>query len=198
MNHSLPNWLTLARLFMIPLVLGCYYLPVLGGPGAAAAIFLLASVTDLVDGYLARRWQQTTAFGAFLDPVADKLLVTFALIVVLQQDPRLLVALPAAVIIAREIVVSALREWMAEAGHRGRVAVSQWGKVKTLVQMAALALLLLGAQHSPLEYRLGLAALWVAAALTLWSMLLYLMGAWSVLSGGPAARSPGGAKVDDA
>lgn len=185
MPYTLPNLLTIARILLIPLFALAFYLPVAWASLAAAALFGLASLTDWLDGYLARRMDLMSRFGAFLDPVADKLLVAVALIMLLQADPRIVIALPVAVIIGREITVSALREWMAEIGDRGRVAVSIWGKIKTAVQMVSIVLLLLGPQPVlglPL-YLIGLAGLYFAAVLTLWSMFQYLRAAW------PAMRS---------
>ncbi|HYW02740.1 MAG TPA: CDP-diacylglycerol--glycerol-3-phosphate 3-phosphatidyltransferase [Gammaproteobacteria bacterium] len=190
MSPTIPNMLTVARIVMIPLFLVAFYLPFGWSGMAAAFLFALASATDWLDGYLARRWQQTSAFGAFLDPVADKLMVAVALIAILQKDPRILMALPVAIIIGREITVSALREWMAELGKRASVAVSVLGKLKTTVQMAAVVLLLLrhGLPGVP-AYRLGVAGLYLAAALTMWSMIQYLRAAWPVLN----EDRPGGA-----
>ncbi|HYW93606.1 MAG TPA: CDP-diacylglycerol--glycerol-3-phosphate 3-phosphatidyltransferase [Gammaproteobacteria bacterium] len=183
MRPTIPNLLTVARIVMIPLFLVAFYLPFGWSGVVAACLFALASATDWLDGYLARRWQQTSSFGAFLDPVADKLMVAVALIAILQKDPRILMALPVAIIIGREITVSALREWMAELGKRASVAVSVLGKLKTTVQMVAVVLLLLrhGLPGVP-AYRLGVAGLYVAAALTLWSMIEYLRAAWPVLN----------------
>ena len=139
---SLPNILTLARIAMIPVFVVMFYLPVSWSNVACAGIFGLAALTDWLDGYLARKWQQTSAFGAFLDPVADKLMVATALILLVEQEPSPILAIPAAVIIGREITVSALREWMAELGERAQVAVNSLGKFKTIAQMIALLLLL--------------------------------------------------------
>lgn len=190
MLSTLPNILTLARIAMIPVFILAFYLPWSGTEIVAAGIFGLASLTDWVDGYLARRWQQTSPFGAFLDPVADKLMVAIALIVILQADPRILTAFPVAIIIGREITVSALREWMAELGGRTRVAVSIMGKIKTGVQMVALVLLILQDSISGVPtYALGLTGLYIAALVTLWSMVEYLRAAWPVLRAG---SEPGG------
>ena len=180
MMTNVPNLLTLARILLIPLFAVAFYLPVSWAGLAAAALFGVASLTDWLDGYLARRWEQTSSFGAFLDPVADKLIVAVALIMLLQADPRVLMALPVAIIIGREITVSALREWMAGLGDSASVAVSIWGKIKTAVQMIAIVLLLLGPE--PVlglpTYAAGLAGLYFAAVLTLWSMCQYLRAAW--------------------
>ncbi len=135
MQWNIPNILTLLRIVLIPVLVVVFYLP---GPWSyqiSALIFGVAAITDWLDGYLARRLQQTSPFGAFLDPVADKLMVAVALVLLVQDNPSELFAVPAAVIIGREIVISALREWMAEIGARTRVAVSIVGKVKTTLQM---------------------------------------------------------------
>lgn len=182
MPITLPNVLTLGRIGLIPVFGLVFLLPVGWANAAAATIFALAAVTDWLDGYLARRWQQTSPFGAFLDPVADKLMVAVALVALVAVNPSLLFALPAAVIICREIAVSALREWMAELGKRARVAVSAMGKFKTAAQMISITMLL---YHDPVMgipmHLLGLVLLYVAAVLTLWSMVLYLKAAWSIL-----------------
>ena len=137
-----------------------------------------------VDGYPARRWGETSAFGAFLDPVADKLMVGTALVMLVWADARLVVALPAVVIIGREITISALREWMAELGQRANVSVSQIGKFKTAMQLIAIGLMLLkGTILGFSVYRVGLGCLWIAAALTVWSMVMYLKAAWPILRG---------------
>jgi CDP-diacylglycerol--glycerol-3-phosphate 3-phosphatidyltransferase/cardiolipin synthase len=176
-----PNLLTLLRILLIPVFVGIFYVPASWGPFACALVFTLAALTDWLDGYLARRWDQTSSFGAFLDPVADKLMVAVALVLLVQSDPRAALALPAAVIIGREITVSALREWMAEVGARAQVAVSKVAKFKTTAQMIAIILLILVDTNSPI-YGLGMVLLYVAAALTLWSMLLYLRVAWPSLT----------------
>jgi CDP-diacylglycerol--glycerol-3-phosphate 3-phosphatidyltransferase/cardiolipin synthase len=178
-----PNLLTLLRIGLIPVFVVVFYLHVPWARPMAAVVFTIAAVTDWLDGHLARRWEQTSPLGAFLDPVADKLMVAVALVFLVQVDPRPVLALAAAVIIGREITVSALREWMAEIGARSHVAVSGIGKVKTAAQMIAIILLIL---RGPLLgvpiYNLGLVLLYVAAVLTLWSMFLYLRAAWPSLS----------------
>ena len=168
---------------MIPVFAVVFFLPFDGVNVAVTAIFGLAAVTDWLDGYLARKWEQTSRFGAFLDPVADKLIVGVALVLLVQANPNFWMAIAAAVIIGREITISALREWMAEIGERAQVAVSSIGKWKTTAQMTALFMLL---YHEPLlgipMYTLGMVFLYVAVVLTLWSMFLYLKAAWPVLS----------------
>jgi len=180
MPLNFPIWLTVSRILLIPLFVAVFYLPWPHARITASVIFIIAALTDWLDGYLARRWDQTSAFGAFLDPVADKLIVAVALILVLQRDARVLIALPVVIIISREITVSALREWMAEIGQRARVAVSWLGKLKTTAQMTAL-IALIGFERGHPLYWLGVAALYVAAALTLWSMAAYLRAAWPTL-----------------
>jgi CDP-diacylglycerol--glycerol-3-phosphate 3-phosphatidyltransferase/cardiolipin synthase len=190
MMWNLPNILTLLRIALIPVFVVVFYIEAWWTPYAAAAVFGIAALTDWLDGYLARRWAQTSPLGAFLDPVADKLMVAVALVVLMQADPRILLALPVMVIIGREITVSALREWMAEVGARATVAVSQLGKIKTTVQMISITLLIL--RDSLLGfwvYPLGLALLYIAAILTLWSMVVYLIAAWPSLSGQTAMNT---------
>jgi CDP-diacylglycerol--glycerol-3-phosphate 3-phosphatidyltransferase/cardiolipin synthase len=181
-----PNLLTLLRIVLIPVFVVVFYLQVPWAPYLAAVVFAAAAITDWLDGHLARRWDQTSHLGAFLDPVADKLMVAVALVLLVQADPRPLLALPAAVIIGREITVSALREWMAEVGARGKVAVSKTGKLKTTAQMVAIVLLLLRDAALPgWVYDLGLWLLYLAALLTLWSMFLYIRAAWPSLLNHP-------------
>lgn len=179
-----PNLLTILRIFLIPVFVLLFYAQGSWAPYVTAAVFGAAALTDWLDGYLARRWAQTSSLGAFLDPVADKLMVAVALVLLVQSDPRTLLALPAMVIIGREITVSALREWMAEIGARAKVAVSRTGKIKTTAQMISIVLLILrDTALGPWVYGLGLVLLHVAAVLTLWSMMLYLRAAWPSLSG---------------
>ena len=179
MQFNAPNILTLLRIVLIPVFVLLFYMPVTWGRMACAVVFLVAAVTDWVDGYLARRLGQTSPFGAFLDPVADKLMVAAALVLVLEADPRALLSIAVLIIIGREITVSALREWMAEVGARGMVAVGIVGKFKTAVQMTAIVLLLYRDPFLGLDlYTVGLVLLYLAAALTLWSMLVYLVAAW--------------------
>ncbi len=186
-----PNLLTMLRIGLIPVFVGIFYVEAPWAPYASAAIFGLAAATDWLDGHLARRWDQTSPLGAFLDPVADKLMVAAALVLMVQEDHRTLVALPSIVIIGREITVSALREWMAEIGARAEVAVSQIGKFKTTAQMVSIILMLLhDSALGPWVYGLGLVLLYLAAALTLWSMVMYLRAAWPSLSG-QAKQAPG-------
>ena len=205
---NLPNNLTIARIVMIPLfVIIAYWPPALGigepmiSNNAIANIgmnidtfsdsflrhvlltllFVLAAITDWLDGYLARRMNITSAFGRFLDPVADKLMVAAALIVLVQWHPNIIMAIAAIVIISREIAVSALREWMAELGNRTSVAVSYVGKLKTTFQMIAIIVLLLNWQALEI---VGYVLMVAAVILTLWSMVIYLRAAWPYLKQG--------------
>ena len=172
------------RLLMIPVLVVVYYLPMAWSGVAAAVIFALAAITDWLDGYLARKLNQTTPFGAFLDPVADKLMVATALVVLVEHHANIWFTLPATVIIGREIVISALREWMAELGQRTSVAVSYLGKVKTTVQMVSIvALLCFETLRESIGYQFAYVLFYLAAVLTLWSMVIYLRAAWPVLMG---------------
>jgi CDP-diacylglycerol---glycerol-3-phosphate 3-phosphatidyltransferase len=179
---NVPNSLSLLRIGLIPCFVGLFYLPGAWTNVAAAAVFGLAALTDWLDGYLARRLQQSSKLGAFLDPVADKLLIAVVLVLLLQRNPTVWLALPIAVIIGREITISALREWMAELGARHAVAVSMAGKVKTTCQMIAIILLTI---HEPVlglpTFGLGVLALYLATAATLWSMVVYIKAAWPEL-----------------
>ena len=192
MPFNLPNSLTWLRIALIPLFVAVFYLPDGFIPAhainlTASLIFLFAAVTDWLDGWLARRLNQMSAFGAFLDPVADKLMVAAALIVLVDLNRAGVdVAL---IIIGREIAISALREWMARIGQTKEVAVAYIGKLKTTAQMAAILLLL---YHDPLPafpytIIIGRWLLYLAAALTLWSMAHYLFMAWKSLKNEPAS-----------
>lgn len=188
MRINLPTWLTLFRVVLLPVMVVVYYLPFRGASLAAAVVFVLAAVTDWLDGYLARRLDMTSAFGAFLDPVADKLMVAVTLFLLVQSAPTgwpgILLAVTAAVIVGREISVSALREWMAEIGARSRVKVAFLGKLKTTMQMVALVTLLLQHDAETLRlYHIGEALLVIAGILTIWSGLDYLRAAWPALRG---------------
>lgn len=179
MRLTIPNILTLARIAMIPVFVAAFYLPVPWANSLVAGIFALAAITDWLDGFLARKLGQISAFGAFLDPVADKLMVAAALVLLVQANPTPWLAIPAVIIIGREIAISALREWMAEIGERAAVAVSIIGKIKTTAQMIALLLLLYEKPAFGIEiYTVGIVLLSAAAALTLWSMVIYLRAAW--------------------
>jgi len=183
MVWNLPILLTWLRIVAIPLIVVLFFMgrshPAGLADTAAGTLFALAAITDSLDGYLARRLGQTTALGAFLDPVADKLIVAMALVLLVSRDPRALLVLTAIVIIGREIAISALREWMAELGHRTKVAVSTLGKYKTIVQMVGLSMMLLRRDLLGLPvYRLGEWLTVAAALLTLVSMIIYLRAAW--------------------
>jgi CDP-diacylglycerol--glycerol-3-phosphate 3-phosphatidyltransferase len=182
-TFPIANVLTWARILMIPLVVVLFYLPYTWAGPVSGIVFALAAITDSLDGYLARRLGQISALGAFLDPVADKLMVAVALVLVVSYDPEWFVVLAASVIIGREITISALREWMAEIGARRKVAVSSLGKLKTIMQMVGLSMLLYREELFGLPiYGLGLLATIAAAALTLWSMVVYLRAAWPDLT----------------
>jgi cardiolipin synthase len=182
MPFNLPIFLTWLRIVAIPLLIAVYYLPAGWATAherdvAATLIFVSAALTDWADGYLARKLDQTSAFGAFLDPVADKLMVAAALIVLVQLGRT--DAIVAMIIIGREITISALREWMAKIGAAKSVAVSMLGKIKTAAQMLALPMLLFYAPLAGLDMKmLGNWLIWVATLLTLWSMGYYLRMAW--------------------
>lgn len=179
---NIPNSLTLLRIAMIPIFVIVFYLPFAWSNMLSCIIFTIAALTDLLDGYLARKLQQISSLGAFLDPVADKLMVAVVLVLLVERDSSLLITLPAAVIIGREITVSALREWMAELGARSKVAVSVYGKIKTIAQMVALGILVFKESLYGIPvYALGMVLLYVAAALTLLSMYQYLTSAWPKL-----------------
>ena len=185
MPFTIPNLLTYFRIIAIPLVVVTYYLPFSWAGQAAGILFGLAAVTDWLDGYLARKLNQTSSFGAFLDPVADKLIVTTALVVLVQNDPTIILMAVAAIIIGREITVSALREWMSELGARARVKVSFFAKWKTTLQMFGIGFMLYQEPSFGLPvYGIGMVLLIAAAGLTLWSMADYLRSAWPVMRSG--------------
>jgi CDP-diacylglycerol--glycerol-3-phosphate 3-phosphatidyltransferase len=181
---NIPNTLTVLRVLLVPVLVVVFYLPFKNHLLVAAAVFAIAAVTDWLDGYLARRLGQTTKFGAFLDPVADKLMVAVALVLLVERHDTILFTLAACVIISREIVISALREWMAELGERASVAVSYVGKVKTAFQMVAIVGLLAINPATDESWLLALCylLLYTAAVLTLWSMVIYLRAAWDVIA----------------
>jgi CDP-diacylglycerol--glycerol-3-phosphate 3-phosphatidyltransferase len=183
MEFNIPTYLTLLRIALIPIVVVLFYLPWPFAHVACAAVFGLAGITDWLDGYLARRMSQTTQFGAFLDPVADKLMVAVTLVLIVQADPSPWVAVASAVIIGREITIASLREWMAEVGQRKKVEVSWMGKWKTSAQIIAIEILLLGMDvwKEPLK-ETGQAILFISAVLTLWSMVNYLRAALPTLT----------------
>jgi CDP-diacylglycerol---glycerol-3-phosphate 3-phosphatidyltransferase len=189
MPLNAPNIITLIRMLIIPVIIVVYFLPTRHANEIVAGLFLFAAITDWLDGFLARQLNQSSSFGAFLDPVADKLIVATALIL-LASDPKvlnqvfseILFTIITCVIIGREIAISALREWMAGIGSRSSVAVGWIGKIKTVTQMLAITLLL---YFEPLGgfpvFRIGEIALYFAGGLTLWSMFIYLRAAWPAL-----------------
>jgi len=179
---NIPNTLTLLRIALIPVFVLVFYLDFKWNNLIACLIFSLAAITDALDGYLARKLAQTSRLGAFLDPVADKLMVAVVLVLIVERDHSIWLTLPAAVIIGREITISALREWMAELGASSKVAVSVYGKIKTTAQMIALILLIFRDSifNIPI-YGLGMLALYIAVVLTLVSMVQYLISAWPKL-----------------
>jgi CDP-diacylglycerol---glycerol-3-phosphate 3-phosphatidyltransferase len=184
-HWNLPNALTWLRISMIPAIVALFYcLPDPWAGPAACAAFALAGITDTMDGYYARKLGLTSRLGAFLDPVADKLIVAAALVLIVSKDPRWFVAITAIVIIGREVAVSALREWMAEIGASGRIKVSVLAKYKTIMQIVGLSLLLYREDLFFIPtYNTGLVLTAIAAVLTLWSMILYLRLAWPELRG---------------
>ncbi len=187
MVWNLPNALTWARIAAIPLIVVLFYMPYPWADPAAGLLFVAAGITDSLDGYFARRFGQISRLGAFLDPVADKLIVAVALVLLVSKDPHTLIVLTAAIIIGREITISALREWMAEIGARRKVAVSQLGKYKTVLQIIGLSMML---YRWPLlglpTYRVGVWMTMIAAAATLVSMAAYLRVAWPELRAQPS------------
>ena len=202
MKLTIPTWLTLLRILLIPVLVIVFYLPYSWTNFAAVFVFVLAALTDWLDGWIARRYNQFSAFGAFLDPVADKLMVAVALFLIVQGHPTMWMAIWAAVIVGREIAVSALREWMAGMGQRATVKVATIGKIKTIAQMVAVSCLLyaINPQHQMEPGKDIWLGVWVfhigdwllaaAAVLTLWSGIQYLHAAW------PALREDERAAVD--
>jgi CDP-diacylglycerol--glycerol-3-phosphate 3-phosphatidyltransferase len=192
---TLPLLLTIGRVVAIPVVLVMFYVDVhIAGHEVsrqlATVLYAAAAITDWLDGYLARKWNQTSKFGAFLDPVADKLLVAVCLVMLLQDRPGGVLAALTAVIIGREITISALREWMAELGSRAHVAVSWIGKVKTAFQMTAIGMMIWEIDTFRLPiYQMGYVLLFIAAVLTIWSMIVYLRAAWPLMSESAALDS---------
>jgi CDP-diacylglycerol--glycerol-3-phosphate 3-phosphatidyltransferase len=182
-QFNLPINLTLLRIALIPLLVVVFYLPWHYANVVCTLIFLLAGITDWLDGYFARKMQLETAFGAFLDPVADKLMVAIVLVLLVEQQASPYLAIPAAIIIGREITIASLREWMAEIGKRAKVKVSELGKWKTTAQMLAIGFLLYREDLLGLPINLiGYGLLYIAAALTLWSMVSYLRAAFTAIA----------------
>jgi len=190
-NHrmKLPIILTYSRIALVPVFALIFYLPFSWAHITSAVVFTIAALTDWLDGYLARKFQQTTSLGAVLDPVADKLLVAVALVILVGESQLPLLTLPAAIIVGREIIVSGLREWMAEIGKRASVKVTYISKLKTAAQMVALVALL--AYTPNVQVWLGIVGytlLWIAALLTLWTMFVYIKIAWPELYPGKEAK----------
>jgi CDP-diacylglycerol--glycerol-3-phosphate 3-phosphatidyltransferase len=184
MRITLPTAITLFRIALIPLFVIVFYLPFSWANIAATAIFVVAAFSDWVDGYLARSMQLESSFGAFLDPVADKLMVVVIIVLLVQANPSIYVALPSVVIVAREISISALREWMAQLGSSTAVKVSFIGKFKTVLQMVALGLMIFSEPLMGLPiFDIGLVTYYIAAILTIFSMVIYLRAAWPVIKG---------------
>ncbi|HEU0277443.1 MAG TPA: CDP-alcohol phosphatidyltransferase family protein [Rhodanobacteraceae bacterium] len=210
MRINLPTWLTLFRVGLLPVMVVAFYWPFRGHNIVAAAVFLLAALTDWLDGYLARRMKLTSAFGAFLDPVADKLMVAVTLFLLVESHHRVVeahlttgapnhdwfgvvMAVTAAIIVGREISISALREWMAEIGMRAAVKVAFIGKLKTVMQMVALTVLIVQHDAETLRlYHVGEFLLVAAGVLTIWSGLYYVRAAWPALSGDFKSRPDNG------
>ncbi len=188
MQLTLPTILTLFRIALLPVIVVVFYLPEYFPATrswsnlAAAGIFIAAAITDWLDGWIARRYNMSSAFGAFLDPVADKLMVAVALFLIVQQNPSALMAVASAVIVGREISISALREWMAELGKRAAVGVAWVGKFKTAMQIVAIVVCLHQRDFPELRlYRIGEGLLVVAAVLTIWSAIVYVRAAWPIM-----------------
>ena len=179
---NIANFMTFLRILAIPVFIGVYYADFRGHYLVSSLVFILACITDWLDGYLARKLDLCTPFGAFLDPVADKILVTVALVMLAANFASPWFVIPAAIMVAREVLISALREWMAEQNKRNLVAVGWLGKVKTTIQMIAVIVLLASDPDGSIWFwGPGYVFIYVAAILTLWSMFLYLRSAWSVL-----------------
>jgi len=182
MRLTLPTMLTLFRIALLPVMVVVFYAGFRGANIAASAVFIAAAITDWLDGWIARRYGMYSKFGEFLDPVADKLMVATTLFLLVQDNPTIPLAIMAAVIVGREITISALREWMAEIGERTRVGVAGIGKIKTIAQLVALVVLL---YQKDLDgyglFHVGEVLLGLAAALTIWSGVVYLRAAWPAL-----------------
>ena len=185
MTITVPTMLTLIRIALVPVLVLFFYLPFEWSNFACTVVFVLAAVTDIPDGYVARKTGQISRFGEFLDPVADKIMVATALILLVQRQEsyQVIFAMSAAIIVGRELTISALREWMSEIGEQALVKVSGVGKLKTIFQMTAIGFLLYHENMAWIPIALiGELLLYTAAALTLWSMWQYLKSAWPVIS----------------
>jgi CDP-diacylglycerol---glycerol-3-phosphate 3-phosphatidyltransferase len=182
MRLTLPTLLTLVRIGLIPVMVLVFYAPFRGANIAASGVFIAAALTDWLDGWIARKFGLHSAFGEFLDPVADKLMVAVTLFLIVQDNPTVSLAMMSAVIVGREISISALREWMAEIGERARVRVAGLGKVKTIAQLISIIVLLYQKDLDGVGlFHVGEVLLGIAAALTIWSGFVYLRAAWPVL-----------------
>ncbi len=189
MRLNLPTVLTLFRIALLPVMVVVFYLPFRGANIAASVVFIAAAITDWLDGWIARRYGLISAFGAFLDPVADKLMVAVTLFLLVQDNPTVPMAIISAVIVGREITISALREWMALIGERARVKVAGIGKIKTIMQMVALIVLLYQKDLDGLRlFHVGEVLLGIAAVLTIWSGLVYAHAALPVLHASEGPR----------
>lgn len=183
MKLNLAILLTLFRIAAIPAVVVLFYSNVDNARPIAAILFGIAAVTDFLDGWVARKYGQASAFGEFLDPVADKLMVSIVLVMLVQGDPDWHVDIIAMIIIGREITVSALREWMATIGERANVKVSWTGKLKTVLQMFGIGFMVFQNEFMGLDiYSIGFALLVIAAVMTIWSMIIYLRAAWPFIA----------------
>ena len=183
MKLNLAILLTLFRIAAIPIVVVLFYSPLEHARPIAAILFGVAAITDLLDGWVARRFNQISKFGEFLDPVADKLMVAIVLVMLVQDDPLWYVDIIAMIIIGREITISALREWMATIGERANVKVTMAGKIKTVLQMFGIGFMVYESQFLGFDiYGIGFVMLMAAAGMTIWSMFVYLQAAWPFIS----------------
>lgn len=182
MTLTIPTMLTMFRIVLIPVLVAVFYWGNRWANVLACAVFVIGALTDILDGWIARRYQMYSAFGEFLDPVADKLAVTVALFLIVQWHHTVPIALLSAVIVGREITITALREWMAQVGAHGLVKVAALGKLKTIVQMTAISCLIFRESLLGLPiFYIGEWLLGIAAALTLWSGADYLLAAWPTM-----------------
>lgn len=184
-RSNIANILTLIRIACIPLMVFVFFSNIENARPLSAIIFIAAALTDWLDGWVAREFDQTSKLGAFLDPVADKLIVCIALLMIVQSDPTLINTLVSIVIIGREISISALREWMAELGERHQVSVIAFSKLKTILQMVGLSCMLFQVPLIGIDvYLIGMISLIIASILTVWTMVIYMAKAWPFLQGG--------------
>ena len=200
MKLNFAIMLTLFRMAAIPVVVVCFYSPIPNARPIAAIIFGIAAVTDFIDGWVARNFNQQSRFGEFLDPVADKLMVSIVLVMLVQAESGWFEDIIAMIIIGREITVSALREWMATIGERANVKVSMAGKIKTTLQMFGIAFMVYHNELLGIDmYAVGFALLVVAAGMTIWSMFVYLRVAWPFIMNDtePSKTTDQGLTADD-